>query len=461
MRRPMALFRLAFGVVLTVPLLTMATSAASTAASATVTTASFQGLGPMPGDYGGGTYVNGLSGDGSTVVGYTWINGATTRPYRWTAVGGYQDLGTLGADGSNSRAYDASFDGSTVVGQVDSPSGPRAFRWQPSGMQALPMYEALGTSADGSVAVGMNVRWTAPSQVEYLGFLGGNNYTSAYGVSGDGQAVVGFSETSPNRYAHAFRWTPAGGMQDLGVTSGTESLAWGVSANGELVHGEARDQTGYWRAFRWNAALGMRDLGTLGGPMSTAHGASADGSVIVGKSLITSSSGSLRAFRWTAATGMRDLRQELLDAGVTAVQNWTLAVAASVSDDGSTIAGWGYPAPLTPAQPFIAVLPAGGSGGGNALLSSLSLDRSSVRGGNSVTGTVRLTAPAPAGGAVVSLTSSDTTVATVPATVTIAEGATSKDFTVTTRTVSSDHTVTISANYAGVTKTAALTVRKR
>lgn len=455
MFRVLALVRLVSGVALTVPLLTLVT-----AGTAGAVTASFQGLGPMPSDYGGGTYVDGLSGDGSTVLGHVWIDGGTTRPYRWTAAGGYQDLGTLGANGSNSRAYDASFDGSVVVGQANSLNGPRAFRWQlGGGMQELPMYQALGTSGDGSVAVGMNIRWTAPGLVDTLPFLGGNNYTSAYGVSGDGQTVVGFSETSPNRYAHAFRWTPSGGMQDLGVTNGTESLAWGVSANGALVHGEARDQTGYWRAFRWTASLGMRDLGTLGGPMSTAHGASADGSVIVGKSLISSSSGSLRAFRWTAATGMRDLRQELLNAGVTAVQTWTLAVAASVSDDGTVIAGWGYPAPLTPGQPFVAVLPAGG--GGNAALSSLSLSNSSVRGGNSVTGTVRLTAPAPAGGAVVNLASSDTTVATVPATVMVAEGATSKTFTVSTRTVSSDRTVTISASYAGVTKTANLTVRRR
>lgn len=460
MLRVVTSLRLVAGVVLTIPLLTVVTAETAGAVTAEAVTASFQGLGPMPGDYGGGTYANGLSGDGSTVVGYTWVNGSTTRPYRWTAASGYQDLGTLGADGSNTRAYDTSFDGSVVVGQANTPNGPRAFRWQlGGGMQELPMYQALGTSGDGSVAVGMNIRWTAPGQVEYLGFLGGNNYTSAYGVSGDGQAVVGFSETSPSRYAHAFRWTPTGGMQDLGVTTGTESLAWGVSANGALVHGEARDQVGYWRAFRWTASLGMRDMGTLGGPMSTAHGASADGSVIVGKSLITTSSGSLRAFRWTAATGMRDLRQELLNAGVTAVQNWTLAVAAAVSDDGSTIVGWGYPAPLTPAQPFIAVLPVGGGGG--VTLSSLTLSSSSVRGGSSVTGTVRLTAPAPTGGAVVTLASSDTTTATVPATVTVPEGATSKTFTISTSTVSSDRTVTISATYAGITKTAALTVKRR
>ena len=345
----------------------------------------------MPADYSGGTFANGSSGDGSTVVGYAWISETATRPFRWTAAGGYQDLGNLGVDSSNGRAYDASFDGSAVVGQSSTTVGPSASGWQAvGGMQPLPIYQALATSDDGSVTVGMDIRWTAPGQVDHLRFLGGNNYTSAYGMSADGQLVTGYSETSPNRYAHAFSWTPAGGIRDLGVTNGTESLAWGVSPDGSVVYGEARDQAGYWRAFRWTSALGMRDMDTLGGPMSTAHAASADGAVIVGKVFDQQWFVVAAGVRWTPSTGMRDLRQELLDTGAAAVQNWTLAVAAGVSADGSVIAGWGYPAPLTPAQPFIAVLPV--PGGGGAALSSVSLSSSSVRGGRSVTGTVRLTA---------------------------------------------------------------------
>lgn len=327
-------------------------------------TPSFQGLGQMPGSMqGSGTYTNEVSGDGSTVVGHAGFSTSGNHPYRWTAASGFEDLGSLG--GNDGAAYSASFDGSVVVGQSrNDQNTPRAFRWrQGAGMEELPFYEARGVSANGSVAVGINLRWTAPGQLDSLGFLGGNNSTFAYGVSADGQVAVGTSESSPNRHLHAFRWTPAGGIQDLGVTTGTESIAWGISPNGAVIFGEARDGGGYWRAFQWTSALGMRDMGTLGGPMSTSHDASADGRVIVGKSLATSSSGSLRAFRWTAETGMRDLRQELLDAGVTAVQDWILAVAAGVSDDGTVIVGWGYPAALTPAQPFRAVLPVPGTTG--------------------------------------------------------------------------------------------------
>jgi hypothetical protein len=93
-----------------------------------------------------------------------------------------------------------------------------------------------------------------------------------------------------------------------------------------------------------------------------------------------------------------------------------------------------------------------------ASLSSLTLNPTSVTGGNTSQGTVTLTSAAPSGGAVVALSSSNTNAATVPASVTVAGGATSANFTVTSRTVSTSTGVTISANYSNVTRTATLTV---
>jgi hypothetical protein len=94
-------------------------------------------------------------------------------------------------------------------------------------------------------------------------------------------------------------------------------------------------------------------------------------------------------------------------------------------------------------------------------LSSLTLSPTSVVGGNISTGTVTLTAPAPGGGTVVSLSSSNSLVASVPASVTVASGNTSATFTVsTTRPPYISTSVTISATYAGSRKTARLTVRR-
>lgn len=330
--------------------------------------ATFIGLGHMPETMPGlPTYANAVSGDGSTVVGYTWVSGSGTVPFRWTAAGGYQNLGTLGGTNSpNNSATAVSFDGSVVVGQSALPNGTvRGFRWTAeTGMVELQMglqvsQTAEGVSADGLIVVGYNTVWTypgGPGNLQTIPNLGAGT-AQGHAISNDGQLVAGHSQV-PGPVPHAMRWTAKDGTEDLGVTTGIESVAWCISGNGLVIGGEARDAAFFWRAFRWTADDGMVDLGTLGGPMSTSHGASHDGSVIVGKSLINSQSSSLRAFIWTPQSGMQNLKEELLDAGATGAQNWLiLAQANDVSDDGSVIVGWGHPTQFAPAQPFIATFP--------------------------------------------------------------------------------------------------------
>jgi hypothetical protein len=96
-----------------------------------------------------------------------------------------------------------------------------------------------------------------------------------------------------------------------------------------------------------------------------------------------------------------------------------------------------------------------------ASLATLFLNPTSVKGGASVTGTVTLNALAPANGATVTLTSSNPALASVPASVLVSAGTTSKPFTVTTGATRKNVSVTISASYAGVTKSATLTVKRR
>jgi len=88
---------------------------------------------------------------------------------------------------------------------------------------------------------------------------------------------------------------------------------------------------------------------------------------------------------------------------------------------------------------------------------SLTLDPPSVNGGTPSAGTVTLTGPAPKGGLVVSLSSSDPA-ALVPATVTVPEASTSATFTVTTIAVPQQVAATITASANGTSVTATLTV---
>jgi probable HAF family extracellular repeat protein len=205
--------------------------------------------------------------------------------------------------------------------------------------------EAWGVSADGSVVVGGDYnapdqprafRWTAAGGMQDLGTLPGGCCSSAWGVSADGSVVVGYAQNAAGQW-RAFRWTAAGGMQDLGTLGGDESGAWGVSADGSVVVGWADNAAGRSRAFRWTAAGGMQDLGTLGGDRSWAYGVSADGSVVVGEA--ENAAGQIRAFRWTAARGMEDLNltyAHLLTNGS------VLEVASAISPNGRYIVGRGY-----------------------------------------------------------------------------------------------------------------------
>jgi uncharacterized membrane protein len=92
-------------------------------------------------------------------------------------------------------------------------------------------------------------------------------------------------------------------------------------------------------------------------------------------------------------------------------------------------------------------------------LSSLSLSPTSVRGGKSATGTVRLTGAAPGGGAVIALSSSSP-LARVPATLTVPAGATSASFAVSTGRPASSTNATISAAFDGTTRSADLTITR-
>jgi hypothetical protein len=94
---------------------------------------------------------------------------------------------------------------------------------------------------------------------------------------------------------------------------------------------------------------------------------------------------------------------------------------------------------------------------GQASLNSLAVNPSSVTGGQSATGTVGLTGPAPANGALVTLSSANPA-ATVPSSVTVPANATSANFTVNTTTVGSTTVGNITAVYSGLTKSATLTV---
>ena len=93
------------------------------------------------------------------------------------------------------------------------------------------------------------------------------------------------------------------------------------------------------------------------------------------------------------------------------------------------------------------------------LLAAVALNPATVPGGSNSQGNVTLAAPAPGSGITVGLASSNTSLATVPASVAVPGGSTSASFTVgTSNAVTTPTSVTITATYGGRSQSATLTV---
>jgi hypothetical protein len=103
---------------------------------------------------------------------------------------------------------------------------------------------------------------------------------------------------------------------------------------------------------------------------------------------------------------------------------------------------------------FISVFP---DPNGGTALSSITPSVSGTTGGNTINATLFLSANAPAGGAAVTLSTSNISAARVPPIVTVPAGLGFASFTITTLPVASDTTVTITGTY-GTTRTATITV---
>lgn len=311
---------------------------------------SFMGLEHLPG--ASASYAGGLSGDGSTVVGFESLENG--EAYRWTQADGMLGLGYM-TGGSHSHASAVSADGSVVVGNGDSDLGMQPFRWtQAGGMVGLgPLglsSEARAVSADGSVVIcnaygGIDsaYRWTEGTGMVWLGPFSGQ------GISTDGSIVVGV------RTGQAIRWTQAGGIVGLGFVPGwIASRATAISSDGSVIVGAVSDGL-YSQGFRWTQASGMVGLGQPPGAYdSVARAVSANGEIIVGYSEFFGGVG--RATVWDASHGTRYVDDVLTNDYGLDLAGWTLTWATGISADGRTIAGFGTD-PFGSGRSWIAHIP--------------------------------------------------------------------------------------------------------
>lgn len=167
--------------------------------------------------------------------------------------------------------------------------------------------------------------------IKWLDNLGWRS--EAYDVSQDGNVVVGWSTLIDGGYAHAFRWTAAGGMQDLGTLDNyRSSVARAVSGDGSIVVGQVgSDSTGAGiadQAFIWSSSSGMQYL-VPNVYSSQVLDISSDGSTVIGYMILKINGNNFyHPFRWTASGGIEDLFSLIGD-----------AEPFGISDDGSVLVG--------------------------------------------------------------------------------------------------------------------------
>jgi probable HAF family extracellular repeat protein len=244
------------------------------------------GIGDLP---GGSFYseANAISADGTVIIGESSSTLCPTyyEAFRWTVSNGMVAMGKLPGGALRSYANSLSADGSVIVGYSGSSNATsgtaEAYRWTAAtGMEPLGDFPngyfnsvAYGVSADGSVVVGRGYpnengdeeafRWTAQTGLVHLGFAPGDQSSSAFAVSADGNTIVGaVGNTSP---VYALIWRPQWGMRhiqevltnDLGLnlTGWTLVSAANVSNDGQVVVGYGTNPSGQTEAWVANLAL--------------------------------------------------------------------------------------------------------------------------------------------------------------------------------------------------------------
>lgn len=211
------------------------------------------------GDLAGGSFyshAHGVSADGSVIVGYSKsLNG--DEAFRWTQVSGMVGLGDLAGGLFMSRAIDVNSDGSVAVGISTSANGDEAFRWTQSGGMV-----GLGDLAGGSF----------------------NSWASA--VNTDGSVVVGCGSSANG--TEAFRWTQEKGMQSLGewlleggytLTGWSDTYAYGVSADGNVVVGYGSSANGT-EAFIARGGSGLLGLNTFANSLASVSNIATQGELL-------------------------------------------------------------------------------------------------------------------------------------------------------------------------------------
>ncbi len=221
---------------------------------------------PLPGYYPildsmSYTYADGISGDGSIIVGMEWVPGYKAEAVYWDSTRSINLLGRTG--GGSSRAMDvaATSNGFIIAGWdgVQGGADRRAFYWNPQPHfigaydSTYPAGQSNGLNSDGSKIVGGSVGapfvWSEPAGLEWI-TLNYLNYASYATDISDNDIIVGYVSLGVGNY-QAFIMKPGWPdimffkdylIDSLGITGISDwyfPFANSISADGLTITGTA------------------------------------------------------------------------------------------------------------------------------------------------------------------------------------------------------------------------------
>lgn len=290
------------------------------------------------------------------------VSGGANGYFVWTAdsdvtmIGGTPPGNGIGGQGRISN------DGTRISGTFLNPvSGfnEAAFydvatgMWNPiggiGGSSRMEISSGWGISGDGQHVVGLG--WVSAGGAHAIsGNLGGvtdlgstmvGNSSRANGTDFDGNVVAGWQDGAGRQGAV---WVD--GVQELIFVNGSPALeAFGVSDDGTWVTGIGLNNFAPGQAYRYNTETNTSELLpnlTVGGQRSMAGTAiTADGSTIVGGTWGFGPATLGQAIIWQEGVGTLRLDDYLDDINISYPDGYQFAFVTDISSDGQWLTGWG------------------------------------------------------------------------------------------------------------------------
>jgi hypothetical protein len=357
----------------------------------------------------------------------------TTQPVSQTVAEGQTATFTVAASGSAPMSYQWRKGGANIAGATSSTYTTPATVLADSGVAfSVVVSNAGGDATSNAATLTVNPLTVASVSVNPASVTGGTNSTGIVTLSGPAPAAGTVVQlTSSNTSAATVQGT-------VTVQSAATSATFPVNTSAVSSVASVTISASYQGSLKTatltvNPALSVQSV-TLS-PSSVTGGANSTGTVVLtgpapagGATVQLASSNTSAATVPTTVTVAANSTTATFTATTQTVANSTSVTITATLNGSAT-------ATLT-VNPPLKVL-------------SVALNPGSVTSGTNSTGTVTLSVAAPAGGATVQLASSNTSAATVPATVTVAANSTTATFTASTLTVAASTSVTITATLNG------------